>query len=100
MDIENTNEIENSESDVELNEKEGTSRREFFERFGKFALYTPPAVMVLMSDQTETAFGSDFIITDPRDECPSPSNGSEIPRTRLQRSERRASRLQKPKETK
>ena len=47
------NEVECVESDVELGEAEETSRREFFDKFGKFALYTTPAVMLLMSTQAE-----------------------------------------------
>ena len=46
-------------SDIEGNDKEDSTRREFFERFGKVALYTPPAVFLLMNAQnTEAVVGS------------------------------------------
>ena len=56
----------------EANSSSDSSRREFFEKFGKYALYTPPVMFLLMNTQKEAVAGS----------CSGPRGCREQPRGR------------------
>ncbi len=62
-------EVKEKKVDTQSLEARETSRRDFMKTAGKFALYTPPAIMLLMNPSRK-AVASSFPGT------PDPSNGN------------------------